>query len=65
MNQAQKSAVSRIPRDSAEYAALQSICQISDDESEQNTDAGTWNIFRRVLLKVFAVHIFFSKSLEC
>lgn len=52
MNQAQKSAVSSIPRDSEEYAALRSICQNSVDEKVNSSAAGTWNIFRKVLLKV-------------
>lgn len=52
VNQAQRSAVSRIPRESEEYSVLQSICRYTVDENVTNSVAGTWNIFRKVLLDV-------------
>lgn len=61
MNQAQKSAVSLIPKDSEEYAVLQSVCQYSVDTKVKNSVAGTWDIFRKVLLKV----ILYFNSLSC
>lgn len=61
MNQAQKSAVSLIPKDSEEYAVLQSICQYSVDAKVKNSVAGTWENFRKVLLKV----ILYFNSLSC
>lgn len=52
VNQAQRTAVSRIPRESEEYSVLQSICRNTIDENVTNSVAGTWNIFRKVLLDV-------------
>lgn len=52
VNQAQRSAVSRIPRESQEYSVLQSICRYTVDENVTNSVAGTWNMFRKVLLDV-------------
>lgn len=53
-NQAQKTAVSRIPRNTEEYSVLQSICRFTVDDNATNSIAGTWNVFRKVLLDVSA-----------
>lgn len=52
MNQAQKSAVLKIPRHSEKYSVLQSICRHAVDKNVTNYVAGTWESFRSVLIEV-------------
>lgn len=52
MNQAQKSAVSKIPHSSEEFSALQSICRYQKKEKHQDIGDGKWETFRKVLLDV-------------
>lgn len=53
MNQVRKSAIQNISRDSAEFDAIKGLCrQEFNWENEKTAKAGTWNLFRKMLLKV-------------
>lgn len=54
MNNVQKSVVEKIPKNSTEFAVVQTLCngQIIGNESTSNTAPGTWSLYRKVLLDV-------------
>ncbi len=52
MNQAVKSVVNRMPRDSDDYALVQSVCSQSVDENVTNSKAAKWESFQRLLVDV-------------
>lgn len=52
MNQAVKSVVKQIPKDSDEYPMIQSLCAHAVDENATNSKAGKWSQFQKLLIKV-------------
>lgn len=55
MNQVRKSAIQNISRDSAEFGAIKGLCRQGfywENENETETQSGTWDLFRKMLLKV-------------
>lgn len=52
MNQAVKSVVESIPKDSEDYPMIQSLCTHAVDENVTNARAGKWAAFQKLLIKV-------------
>lgn len=52
MNRAMKNVVETMPRDSEEYALVQSLCVNAVGKNVKNSLAGKWSTFRKLLLSV-------------
>lgn len=52
MNQAMKSVVDTIPKDSEDYSMIQNICRNVVDENVTKSAVGKWSAFKKIILKV-------------
>lgn len=52
MNLARKSVVQKIPRNTSDYAIVQSLCTAGGSNSGSNSNSETWPFFRKVLSDV-------------